>query len=288
VSFRAVVTEVSAPASVSWIKIASKMNRIIFAIILQALALGGVAQAPEPPTPEQQLLTLLNLERRQAHLTVFQWDAKVAEAAQAHSQMLANRRMLSHQFAGEPELMRRVSSTGARFSSVAENVAVAADAEEAHLALMMSPGHRANILNPDYNAVGISVARVNKEIYVTEDFAHVVAAYSAEEFRQGVIAAFNRMRVAHRLGPIDSHADAGLDQEACKSHTDLERVLLGTSQATRATMFNATEPDKLPPALDQAASDVLLHRMSIGVCFRSGPKTAFPDFSVIVAFYQIK
>src|SRR5260370_11368577 len=180
VSFRAVVTEVSAPASVSWIKIASKMNRIIFAIILQALALGGVAQAPEPPTPEQQLLTLLNLERRQAHLTVFQSDAKVAEAAQAHSQMLANRRMLSHQFAGEPELMRRVSSTGARFSSVAENVAVAADAEEPHLALMMAPGRRANIFNPDYNAVVIAVARANNQIYVTEHFAHVVAAYSAE------------------------------------------------------------------------------------------------------------
>src|SRR5262249_40384507 len=71
-SSTALVTEVNATASVSWIRIATRMNRMIAAVVLQALALGGIAQAPQPPAPEQQLLALLNLERHHAHLAVLQ------------------------------------------------------------------------------------------------------------------------------------------------------------------------------------------------------------------------
>ena len=270
----------------SWIRIATKMKRVIAAIVLQALALGGIAQAPEPPAPEQELLTLLNVERRHAHLAVLRWDAKMAEAAQAHSRRLADHRALSHQFAGEPELTHRVGATGARFSAVAENVAVADDAEEAHLALMSSPGHRANILDPQYNVVGIATARVNKHLYVTEDFAHVVPSYTEREFREGVIAAFNRLRLAHRLGPIDAHPDSSLDQEACAGHSGPDQVLQGLGNATRATIFSAVEPGDLPAPMDKAASDLTLRRMNIGVC--PDQNGQFSKFWVIVAFYQIR
>ena len=282
------VTEVNATASTTWIKIANRMKRIIVAVVLQALVLSVSAQAPEPPAPEQQLLTLLNVERGHAHLAALQWDAKVAEAAQAHSRRLADHHALSHQFAGEPELTSRVGATGARFSAVAENVAVADDAEEAHLAFMSSPGHRANILNPQYNAVGIAATRVNNHLYVTEDFAHVVPSYSEREFREGVIAAFNRLRLEHRLGPIDARPDSTLDQEACAGHSDPDAVLQGLSNATRATIFSAIEPGDLPAPLNKAASDQTLRRMNIGVCFRPDQNSQFSKFWVIVSFYQIK
>jgi hypothetical protein len=262
------------------------MIRMIAAVVLQALALGGIAQAPQLPAPEQQLLALLNLERRHAHLAVLQWDAKVAEAAQAHSRRLADNRALSHQFAGEPELTHRVGATGSRFSAVAENVAVADDAEEAHLALMSSSGHRANILDPQYNVVGIAAAKAGNHLYVTEDFARVVPSYSEREFREGVIAAFNRMRLAHRLGPIDARPDSSLDQQACAGHSDADEVLQGLSNATRATIFSAVEPGDLPAPMDKAASDLTLRRMNIGVC--PDQNSQFSKYWVIVAFYQIR
>lgn len=264
------------------------MKRVIVAVLLQALALGTNAQAPEPRAPEQQLLNLLNLERSHSHLAALQWDAKVAQAAQAHSRRLADHRALSHQFSGEPELTSRVGATGVRFSAVAENVAVADDAEEAHLAFMGSPGHRANILNPQYNAVGIAAARINNHLYVTEDFAHVVPSYSEREFREGVVAAFNRLRLGHRLGPIDTRPDPGLDRQACAGHSDPDLALQGLSNATRATIFSAVEPGDLPAPMDKAASDQTLHRMNIGVCFRPDQNSQFSKFWVIVAFYQIR
>ena len=266
----------------------AQMNRFIVAIALQSLALSGMAQAPEPPSAEQQLLKLLNLERQKLGVPALQWDAKVAEAAQGHSQRLASHRALSHQFAGEPELTYRLGATGARFSAVAENIAVADDPEEAHLALMNSPGHRANILNPEYNAVGIATAKVDKQLYVTEDFAHVVPAYSDAEFREGVVAAFNRLRRAHHMGPIDSHSDSRLDREACTRTMDSQWVLQDMNYATRATIFTAVEPNDLPSTMDRAASDIGLHRMNIGVCFRKDPSNQLSRFWVIAAFYQTR
>jgi uncharacterized protein YkwD len=260
------------------------MSRIIVAIFVQALCLAGAAQAPEPPPPERELLRLVNQERKSAGLEALQWDVQLAEAAELHTRELAGHRALSHRFPGEAELSQRVGATGARFNAVAENVAVADDPGEAHLALMNSPGHRANIMNPKYNAVGIGVVMVRSHMYVTQDFAHVVPVYTDQQFRQQLVAAFNRLRQGHRLPPIDSSFDRKLDEEACSGKLNASEVLAGLSGATRATVFTASQPADLPPAMDSAAADRNLHRMTIGVCYRSDPQDRFSKFWVVVAF----
>lgn len=266
------------------------MKRLVIAIAMQALALTGVAQAPAIPSlsPEQQLFKLLNMERENARLQKLQWDPKVARAARAHAQKLADYGELSHRFAGEPELDQRVGATGARFNAVAENVAQAETAEEAHLALMNSPGHRANIMNANYNAVGIGVVRREKSLYVAQDFARVLPAYSEQQFREAMVAAFNRLRQAHRSGAIDSRPDTWLDREACAGKSDPGEILQGLAGATRAAVFSATQPDDLPPPMDQAAADINLRRMNIGVCFRPDTRDGFAKFWVVAAFFPGK
>jgi uncharacterized protein YkwD len=44
-----------------------------------------------------------------------------------------------------------------RFLTAGENLALAPTLEIAHRGLMNSPGHRANILNPDFGRVGIGI-----------------------------------------------------------------------------------------------------------------------------------
>lgn len=263
------------------------MKRLGIAIALQTLALMGTAQAP-PATvvssPEQQIFKLINMERENAGLQALQWDRKVAQAALAHARQLADHAALAHRFDGELELDQRVGATGARFDALAENVAVANTAEEAHLALMNSPGHRANIMNPDYNAVGVAVVQRDKSLFVTQDFARLLPTYSEQQFRDEIVAAFNRLRRAHRIGPIDSHPDPWLDQEACSAKLHPGDVLHNLSGATRATVFTATQPGDLPPPMDQAAADFTIHRMNIGVCFRKDTN-GFARFWVVAAFF---
>ena len=231
------------------------------------------------------MLKLLNLERQHAGLSPLEWNDQLAKAAQAHSRKLAGHGDLSHQFPGEPELTERVSATGARFNALAENVAAAGDPEEAHLALMNSPGHRANILNPEYNAVGVAISWVKDDMYVTEDFARVIPIYSEEQFRTAVLTAFNRDRQSHRLRPIDSSSDRRLDRAACSDRVDPQAVLGTLPGATLAAVFTASEPGQLPPPLEKAAADSSLRRMSIGVCFRTDPHDKISKFWVIAAFY---
>src|SRR5262249_56132570 len=78
--------------------------------------------------------------------------------------------------AGEERLEDRLSKSGVPFDAVAENVAYAGSAGEAHEQLMLSSGHRANILNPQYNAVGVGVVDRKGQLYITQAVAHRVAA----------------------------------------------------------------------------------------------------------------
>jgi uncharacterized protein YkwD len=265
------------------------MKRLGIVIAIQALALVGTAQAPAvpAPSPEQQLLKLVNMVRENSGVQALQWDPKVAQAALAHAKQLADHAQLGHRFEGEPELDQRVGATGARFSAVAENVAVADNVNEAHTALMMSPGHRANILNPAYNALGVAVVQRDRSLFITEDFARILPEYSEQQFRDEIVAAFNRLRQAHHSGPIDSRSDARLDRQACSGKLDAGGVLQGLSGATRATIFTASQPADLPPPMDQAAADISLHRMDIGICFKQDPN-GFSKFWVVAAFFPTR
>ena len=73
------------------------------------------------------------------------------------------------------------------------------DVDTAHTALMKSPGHRANILHQDYNAIGISIVERDHELFITQDFAHTLASYTEKQFRESLIANFNQARRARKL-----------------------------------------------------------------------------------------
>jgi len=134
-----------------------------------------------PGGPERILFDFANRERAARQLSALQWDENLARAAHDHAVWMARTRAVSHQFPGEPGLSTRVLRAGVHFSLVAENVGNASDAMELHGAWMNSPGHRANLLEPAANAVGIAVVESGGLIYAVEDFAHITTSISLEE-----------------------------------------------------------------------------------------------------------
>lgn len=266
------------------------MDRTIVVVVIQWLALTGAAlQSPEVSTlpPEQQLFQVLNAARQSNGLEKLEWNAKLATAARAHAEELARHGDLSHMYPGELPLEQRVGVTGERFDAVAENVAAADNVDDAHVGLMNSPGHRANILAPKYNAVGIAVVRVKDRVYVAQDFAHVLPVYSNQQFRDEVVAAFNRVRKAHRFAPLDFTSDPRLDDQACAGKLEPQSTLLSERGAVRAAIFTATRPGELPPPMENAAADPNLRRMNIGICFRPDADH-FAKFWIVAAFYPSK
>jgi uncharacterized protein YkwD len=238
---------------------------------------------------ELKLFNFVNQERKIAGLPSLQWNYHLAEAARAHSELLAQHKELSHQFTGEAALGDRIGVTGARFNSAAENVAegdITADpVTEIHTSLMFSPNHRANILSPQYNVVGLAIVSRDGRMYVTEDFAHVLSAYSEAQFRDALIAAFNKARQAKGLLPVTVLKDARIHDLAC-SESDKPVLPNGPPEALEEVVFTSSTPDQLPHDMEKAVSDPSLHKMSLGACFHPDKEHGYANFWVIAAFYQ--
>ncbi len=253
-------------------------------ILIWILAICGTLAAAQSSTIEKQLLDLVNKERAKAKLSKLEWSDKLAQAALAHSKLLEEHQDLSHQFAGELILQERVGYTGLRFDSVAENVAEAPDVATVHDNLMHSPGHRANILNPDYNAIGVSIVQHGSQLFVTEDFARVVS-YSEKEFQNAVISAFGQMRRAKKLPAVDVVLDPRLRKAACAEDLNNDKTIQRLPGAAQLFVFSASEPGQLPDDLRKAAANPSIERIGIGVCLQTGGKTGFSKFWVVAAFY---
>lgn len=233
---------------------------------------------------EQEIFDLLNLEREKAGLNKLAWNPQLAQAAREHSRLLAANHALSHRFPSEAPLTARLAATGARFGTAAENVADGSTPEEIHDALMRSPGHRANIMSADYNAVGISVAETQGHLFVTQDFAAAIRIYTEAEFRDTFIATFNRTRRTKGLAPLETRADPALRSAACSTHGDPQSVLTGVSGPAEVVTFTLSEPEKLPDTLAKYVQTSRWRRMGVGVCFRPDPTYGYGNFWVVAAF----
>src|SRR5947209_1659502 len=202
------------------------------AIVIVAFLLGAAVAAAQSAA-EKQLFDLVNHEREKAGLNKLEWNDRLAAAALKHSKLLDEHQDLSHRFPGEPILQERVVATGVRFNSVAENVAEAPDVETAHRGLMNSPGHRENILNRDYNAIGISIVQHGQQLFVTQDFAHLLVSYTEKQFQDAVVSSFNQVRRGKKLRPVDVVADSRLRKAACAQDMNTNQMIQGLPGATR-------------------------------------------------------
>ena len=261
------------------------MKRTIVAIACFVL-LGGVQAYAAPSQHEQQLFDLVNREREKSGLPRLEWSDRLAAAALAHSRLLAEHLDLSHQFDGEPSLQQRVGATALRFNSVAENVAEAQDVETAHKGLMQSPGHRANILHQEYNAIGIAIVEHGHQLFVTQDFAHTLASYSEKQFQDAVVAGFNRARRSLGLPRVDVVSDPRLRKSACSQDMNTDKLIQNIPGASGLVVFSLSEPGALPDDLRKLAADRTVDRMNIGVCLQTGGKNGFSKFWVVTAFFR--
>jgi uncharacterized protein YkwD len=236
------------------------------------------AAAPDIPfhdpefLSEERLLDLANQSRRQAGVPPLTLDPGLSQAALIHAQAMVDARELSHQFTGEPSLPERLAdATSLQLDQEGENVALDYDADHGHDHLMHSPPHRANLLNPVYNVVGLGVIRSGDRLFIVQDFGHALPTYSPAEVKDRIAEAVAETR--HRLRQLDlPRRDlAGADAAAC-SMAQADR--LGTapvhSLARHSTVLTYTSlhPETLPAQAAHALSSRNLRSFSIGTCYR--------------------
>ncbi|WP_306214853.1 CAP domain-containing protein [Actinoplanes sp. RD1] len=108
---------------------------------------------------ERRVVSLVNEERRRAGRPRLTEHPLLGAAARAHSADMAKREFYSHVSPEGSTVADRVAATGYLFAAVGENIAWGQENPmQVVTAWMRSPGHRANILHPDYTELGVGVA----------------------------------------------------------------------------------------------------------------------------------
>ena len=181
----------------------------------------GVAPPSTPPPESSGSSGLSGVEQAIAHLRAsrglppLQRDRELDAAAEAHSKEMARLRTFAHVLPTDGTPGDRLRARGYPFRSVGENIGLSSDVGTAHEAIVGSPAHLANLLDPRHRRLGLGAAAGltadgAEGIYLTELLAAPVVG-SADP--AGDVARFVAAERRRRgLPPLSR--DAGLDRVA--------------------------------------------------------------------------
>ncbi|WP_299740051.1 CAP domain-containing protein [uncultured Roseobacter sp.] len=140
---------------------------------------------------EWQMLDLINAERSLLDLDLLRLELRLNDAAEDHSDWMIETDRFSHTGAGGSSPTERMRDADFEFAGSwrsAENIAwqsvrgqpgLSDDVVNLHESLMNSPGHRANILSPNLDVIGIGIERGDYQgwdgLFVTQNFARTAA-----------------------------------------------------------------------------------------------------------------
>jgi|ERR1700691_1218970 len=237
----------------------------------------AAATAPDIPLgdydsqAEQELLELANQARAQVGAPRLTLDAGLCRAARAHAEVMLAARQLSHQFEGEASLPQRLAeATETQLDQEGENVAFDFDAEKGHQHLMLSPPHRANLLNPAYNVIGMGVVRGGDRLYIVQDFGHALPNYSAVEVKERVAATVAQARRQSNQPGLARSDLPNADAAAC-SMAQADKLATSAvhqlAQHYTVMTYTSVHPETLPANASHVLASHSLRSFSVGACY---------------------
>ena len=183
----------------------------------------------------------------------------LAQAALYHAYQMAEHADISHGFPGEPDLSARGASAGVRFSLITENVAEAGEPTIIHDMWMHSEGHRANLLDPEVNVVGIAVVTREHQVYAVEDFASTVEALSLNEQEMAVATLLSTTGLSVTNASPEVLANA---RQTC----GMSAGYAGARQPWFIMRYTASRLDQLPQQIRNRLTTGKYHQAVVGAC----------------------
>ena len=221
---------------------------------------------------ERELFDLLNQERTANHLPELKRDEALFKAARKHALLMLDLNTLEHQLPGEPGLAERLTNAGARFTYIAENIAIGKDSATIHSGWMHSPGHRSNILSPRVTAVGIAVVRATDGLFAVEDFSQSFGDVSMEQQEKQVSSLLSAkgLRVA------------GTAEDARRACDGLVR--LPSSRSGTVIRFETGDLGEFSPELEKQIRSEPYRNVTVGAC-RTREGSGFARYKIALLFF---
>jgi uncharacterized protein YkwD len=244
---------------------------VLFGVLMAASI--AMAQVDASPS-ESALLQMANQVRAEHGVTPLAWNAALARAARIHAKrMVSEPGELEHQYPGEADLIARTAREGALFSSIAENLARRGQTPAQLQQIWMSTTvHRANLLNPKLNVVGIGVIENEGLLYAVEDFAQSVPVPKREEIESQVTEALQKAGMK----------SVKMTQEARSNCESQSNAVAG---ALLVVHWEGSNPGQLPDVLVQRLSGGTYHSAAVGACPSAQAGQGFTTYRVAVLLY---
>lgn len=120
----------------------------------------------------QEVVNLVNQERRKAGKSPLRIHSRLNASAQAHSNDMARNNFMSHTGSDGSSPFDRMKRYGYNYRTAAENIAAGQSSpQDVMRSWMNSPGHRKNIINGNFRDIGIGYARGGRYgTYWTQNF----------------------------------------------------------------------------------------------------------------------
>lgn len=144
---------------------------IAFASLAFTLSTSLASAQTVERTDVTPMVGAINAERARFSLPPLGRDPRLDAIAEAHSLEMARARFFSHTSPSTGQPADRVSHAGLRWSAVAENIAINQSPEAAQQALLRSPGHHENMVDPVQRSIGVGIVRHGEQVWVTQLFA---------------------------------------------------------------------------------------------------------------------
>ena len=248
----------------------------------------------------RELLEALNETRRSAGLSELVEHVGLREVALAHSRDMAEHDFIGHTSSTTGTAADRVRAGSLQTGLVLENIGRGYGAAEIHRGLMESPGHRANIVNPDVTHVGIGVVAQpegsRSAFIVTEVFIRMAERVDLSNAAQELTDMINRSRSARGAPDValEEHLseaaqrsaeeffeDPGLSQQDAvdDASASLRRFAIAYRRlgGVMAVVGSLSEAAALEPTLDGT-----VRHIGIGVAQGTRPDTGPNSIAVVI------
>jgi hypothetical protein len=248
---------------------------LLLLCVLTICVIAATSALAQPSgSAEQTLLQLANQARAAHGLAPLAWDDSLARAARAHLQwVVRNQSELLHQYSGEPDLVARGGAAGARFGTIAENLAGHGDSPAALQQIWMTtPTHRANLLDPHLNLVGIAVVQSQGLFFAVEDFARDVPALTPETVEHQVATLLQ----AQGFPPAASNDDA---RKTCT----MAQGQVGTPKLV--IQWDGSDISHLPDSVLQHLDKSKYTTAAVGACPGKQTNQQFTTYHIAVLLY---
>lgn len=146
------------------------MNRLRTVVTMLALTGASLVAAPAlaGTDDEERFVDLINSERAAVGVSELEVVPELVEGARGHAADMAAAGHLFHN--------QNLADVAEGWTLLGENVGMGGDVESLHAAFMGSPDHRANLLNPAYDAVGVGVVWSDEVPHVVQVFMDSIVA----------------------------------------------------------------------------------------------------------------